>query len=170
MNALKDALVSWLVLALPNCTGQMTLYTDAGDKQVGCILLQKQEDKTVRLFGYCSCSLNNAEKKHETTQREFLSIASSVLILQPYLEGKRFTILANHDSCKWILNLPDSTGRLAQWRVRLWEYDFDVLHRAGIRHQANDAKSRLQTTGEHKTHLDEDLPLLAIDEEEKKAS
>lgn len=67
INAMKDALLSPPVLAIPIFIAHMTLDTDACDKRVGCVLLQKQEDKIARPIGYWSRSLNNAGKKYETT-------------------------------------------------------------------------------------------------------
>ncbi|NJR72361.1 MAG: hypothetical protein HC782_04925 [Gammaproteobacteria bacterium] len=64
----------------------MTLDTDACAVQVGCVLLQKQPDDTVRPIGYWSLALNDAERRYDTTQRECLAIVWSVLILRPFLK------------------------------------------------------------------------------------
>lgn len=63
---------------------------------------------------------------------------------------------------KWILNLTGSTEGLARWRLRLSEYDLDVVHRAGERHKAAGAPSRLRTTGKNDTLLQKSLFLLLI--------
>lgn len=49
-------------------------------------------------------------------------------------------------------------------RLRLTEFDFEVDHQAGIKHQVPDALSRLQTDRTDKTNLDYELQLLMIGE------
>lgn len=61
-----------------------------------------------------------------------------------------------------ILSLIDSIGRLARWRLRLFEFDFDVIYRASVKHEAADTLPRLQTAGEEDTPLKDKLPLLAV--------
>lgn len=63
----------------------------------------------------------------------------------------------------WILKLTDSTVRFAPWGVRLSEFGFDVVHRAGVIHHATDALSRLHVANEVHTLLEDVLPLLFID-------
>lgn len=75
------------------------------------------------------CQLN-----YNTTQRECLGMFWSVLVLRPYLKGTRFTIRVGQDSWKCTLSLVDATGRLARWQLRLSEFEFDVVHRADIKH------------------------------------
>ena len=52
----------------------------------------------------------------------------------------------------------ESTGRLARWRLRLLEYDFDIQCRKGVKHQAADALSRLETEGHEIRKIYDDLP------------
>lgn len=128
LHALMDALISPAVLALPYAGGHITLDTDTCDVQVGNILLLKQPNDSVRPTGYCSRSLNDAERRYDTTQRECFAIVWSFLLLGLNLGGNRFSIRTDHDSLEWILNLADSSGRLARWRRRLSEFDFEVVH------------------------------------------
>lgn len=99
----------------------------------GCVLPQKQPDKTVNLIGYLSRSLTDAKRRSNTKKGECLAIMWAVLQLRRYLENSRFTITTDRDSLKWILNLTNSTGRLAKCHVRLFEYELDIVHFAGIK-------------------------------------
>lgn len=54
-----------------------------------------------------------------------------------------------------------SAGRLAQWRLKLFEYDFNVIYRAGVKHQAVDALSRIPMTVKDHNDLDDDLSILS---------
>lgn len=55
-----------------------------------------------------------------------------------------------------------ATGKLAQWRMTLSEFEFDIINRAAIERQAADALSHLKTKGEDGTSLDDKVPVLAI--------
>lgn len=58
--------------------------------------------------------------------------------------------------------MTNSTGRHARWFLRLFEFDFGVVHHGDVKHQAAEALPRLQTTIGEVVTLEEDLPLLAI--------
>lgn len=88
-------------------------------------------------------------------------------ILLLYVKGTRFTLRTDRDLLIWILNVPDNTGGLTRWHLHLSEYDFDAVNRASIKHQATNALSRLRTTGEAQTQLEDDSPVFAIDKQGK---
>jgi len=159
---LRDSMISPPVLALPRAGYPYTLDTDACDHQVGCVLMQEQEDGTLRPVGYWSRSLTKAEKNYSTTEKECLAIVWAVLALRPYLEGVRFTLRTDHSALRWILNLSDASGRLMRWRLRLADFDYEVKHRAGIKHQAADTLSRIRTNGEDTSDLDDAIPTLLV--------
>lgn len=48
------------------------------------------------------------------------------------------------------------------------EFDYDIVHRAGVNHQAADALSRLPSDRTDKTLLEDDLPLLIVNTINKK--
>lgn len=89
--------------------------------------------------GYWSCLLTRAKQALESTQKTFLAIIWSVLLLRLYQGGTLFNIRTDHDSFYWIQNYADTTGKLAQCQLHLCKFQFDVIHRAGIEHQAADA-------------------------------
>lgn len=161
-QTLKDQLTSPPVLALPRLGHAYTVETDACETQVGCVLLQDQPgEKYPKPIGYWSRSLAPAEKNYDTTQKECLAVVWAVLILRPYLEGSRFTIRTDHQALKWLMNLSDASGRLQRWRLRLQPFEYDIVHRPGVKHQAADAMSRLNTTGTDQTDLDDEIPTVA---------
>lgn len=71
--------------------------------------------------------------------------------------------MAYHVLLKWILNLTESTARHARCRLRLSDFKYDVVCRAGIKHLSADSFSRLATNGEGTASLEDDFPLLGID-------
>lgn len=70
----------------------------------------------------------------------------------------RFPIRTDHDALRWLLNMTDVTGTLAQWRLRLSELELDVVHRAVIKRQAADSLSRLETTDPDTSKMNDYMP------------
>ncbi|CAN8073881.1 unnamed protein product [Agarophyton chilense] len=153
-RTLNDKLPNPPILALPKPNRPFDLDTDASDVQVDFSLQQEQESpKNYRPIGYWSRTLTSAERNYSTTEKECLATVWSVLTLRPYLEGTRFAIRTDHDSLRWLLNITDASSRLARWRLRLSEYDYEITYRPGIKHQAADALSRIITDGTDDTPL-----------------
>ena len=93
-ETLKEKLLNPPILTLPRIGRRYTIYTDACNVQIGCVLLIDQEDEnsTIMPIGYWSWSLSQAEQGYHTTERECLAVVWAVLLLRPYLEGADFTI------------------------------------------------------------------------------
>lgn len=92
----------------------------------------------------------------------------SVLILKPYLDGSHFKIQTNRQALRWTPDLKESAGRLARWRISLLEFDFEVVHRPGVFHQAADAMSCLpKEKFIAETLVEDEIPTLNIQRNDK---
>jgi RNase H-like domain found in reverse transcriptase len=154
------------ILALPSVEGTYTLDTDASDHQLGCCLLQEQPDGTKKPIGYWSRGLTSAEKNYSTTEKECLAIVWAILHLRPYLEGQKIFIRTDHHSLLWVLNLSDAQDRLARWRLRLLEFDYEVQYHPGALHHGADMMSRLRSEdpviAKPIDAIDTDVPCFAL--------
>lgn len=103
---------------------------------------------------------------HDIKQLDYHVIVKAVLLLHSYLENTRFAIMRTHNLLIGDLNVTDSTRRLARWRLKLSEYESDVVHRPVIMHQPADGLSRLPATGGNRAPLENDLSILAVDVDE----
>lgn len=52
---------------------------------------------------------------------------------------------------------------LARWYLRLSEFEFDVVDRARIKHQAADSLSRMTATGANRIPIEHELSIAVID-------
>ena len=59
---------------------------------------------------------------------------------------ERFLLRTNHQPLQWLQNFTESTGKLARLGLRLLEFDFKVVNRRVVVHQAADALSRLPSS------------------------
>jgi hypothetical protein len=51
-------------------------------------------------------------------------------------------LVTDHQPLKWLMESDKLTGKLAQWALMLMEYDFKVVHRAGLVNMDADSLSR----------------------------
>lgn len=150
-------------MAVLYAEGHFTLDRDAYNDQVGCALLQAQPDNTSEPVGYWTRTLTKHELAYDTIQRECAVRVCPDLILGTYLEENWFTIHTDLDCQKWMLDLADARGRLARRRRRLSDFEFDVVHRVGIKHQAADVLPRMPTDSADTTPTEEDIPIAETD-------
>lgn len=111
---------------MPVSEGKYTFYTDACDKKVEFVSLKKKPDTIARPIGYWKRSLKKGEREYETTNSECLLVVWALLMLRPYLEGRRFKVRTTHDVLQWIINVSDATGKMARWILRLQKIAFDI--------------------------------------------
>ena len=74
-------------------------------------------------------SLNTAELKYSTKERERLAVVWAPLLLRSYIEGTRFTVRTDHAALKRMLHMDGAHRRLARWRLRLPEFNHVVQTR-----------------------------------------
>ena len=55
----------------------------------------------------------------------------------------KFKVVTDHSSLRWLQTLKEPEGRLARWAIQLQACDFEIIHRAGNKHQNTDGLSRL---------------------------
>lgn len=128
---------------------------------MGCELQQIRNDRATKPFGYFSVSRTDAEQKHDTSQRDYSSIAQFVLLLGPCLEKYGFTIRMDHDSLKWNFILADSTGKIARCQLHLPDLIFIDVYCSSNMHETVNSFSGFFTTGKEKTLFEDYLPVLA---------
>lgn len=90
-----------------------------------------------------------------------------MLILRQYLGGERLVIRTEHDDLRWILNKAYETVKLARWRFILTELSFDVLHRAGVKNQAEDALIRMETTETETKEMEDEFTSYFVEMKEE---
>ena len=90
-----------------------------------------------------SLTLNKHERNYTVTEKECLAVLFGIQESQPYIYGTYFKVVTDHSSLKWLLNLKDPDGRLAQWSAKLQSYDFKIRHCPGSKHTNADSLSQL---------------------------
>lgn len=83
--------------------------------------------------------------------------------LRAYLKSPNFTIQTDEKCLKWILNFAGATGCSAHWRPCNFKFDFDLIHHAGIKHQAAGVLYCLQMTKADDKPVENDLQVAMLD-------
>ena len=141
MDFLKEALCSAPILAYPQPQGNYILDTDASNVGVGGVLSQIQEGQE-RVISYGSKKLDRAQQNYCVTRRELLAVVTFMTQFRHYLLGQKFTLRTDHGSLRWLCNFKNPGGQMARWLEILAQYDFEIVHRDGKKHQNADALSR----------------------------
>lgn len=138
---LRDQLCTEPILQHPDFTQPFLLTTDASGYAIGGILSQGEIGKD-KPIAYASRLLNNAEQNYSTIEKESLAIIYCTNHFRPYLYGNKFIILTDHKPLEWLHSVKDPTSRLIRWRLKLAEYDYKVIYKAGKINCNADALSR----------------------------
>ena len=140
----------------PDFSQPFVLTTDASGYAIGSIFPQGKIGKG-KPIAYASRSLSDTEKKYNTYEKEALAIIFCVTHFRPYLYGRIFTLVTDHKPLFWFQNSKDPYSRVSYWRIKLAEYDFDVVYKAGKMNVHADALSRNPIiNGEKLKNLHED--------------
>jgi len=138
---LKSALVSSPILAMPNNSDPFVLDTDACDVNIGAVLSQVQEGEE-RVIAYASRSLSKQERYYCVTRKEMLAVVFYSKSFRQYLLGRQFLIRTDHSALQCVKTTPEPMGQQARWCEILEEFDFQIVHRPGMKHGNADALSR----------------------------
>ena len=161
-DALKGAMIRPPILALPKPGRPYMIDTDASSYALGAALLQQQDPANPTEWatvGYYSRVLSKEERNYSPTERECLAVVWAATMLRPYVEGSHFQIRTDHNALRWMMTLNDPQGRLMRWRLRLMEFDYEVVYRPGRVHQVPDALSRLPSDPQQEPEpIDDDIP------------
>jgi hypothetical protein len=129
--------------------------------QLGVSLRQLQDGRLVPC-GYYSQTMNSAERNYYAPEKECLAVVWAILHLRLYLERTRFTVRSDQVALRWLLSLKDPSGRLARWRIRLAEFDFEIQYRPGITNSVADGCSLVPAKGGDTTDIDDDIPCFVV--------
>ena len=142
-DAIKHVLTTAPLLGLPDWTSPFYLYTDASDYALGFILGQKRDNGKEMVIEFSGRTLNESERRLPTVHKEFLAIANGVQHFRPYLEGRKFTVVTDNIAMTALRHISGTKGRFARLGWMLSDFDFDIVHRAGRKHNNADALSRM---------------------------
>jgi len=143
VEALKQALCSAPVLAMPMWDQPFILTTDWSCAAIGAVLSQRNpETGDEHPVAFASRALTSAERNYAPTEGECLAVKWAVDKFRYYLHGRRFTLRTDHQALKWLDSARFSNAKLERWALALQEYDFTVEYIKGETNVVADHLSR----------------------------
>jgi hypothetical protein len=129
---LKDRLALAPILRRSIAGRTYELYTDWSTLGIGAVLTQMDDNGKEFVIAYLSWSNNNAEAQYSSYEGECLAAIWAIAHFRCYLYDNEFLLVIDHQPLKWLMESDKLTGKLARWALMLKEYDFKVVHRAGL--------------------------------------
>lgn len=138
---LKKELCEGVTLQYPDFKKPFIVTTDASEYAVGAILSQGKlgEDRAI---SYASRAMSAAERNYNVTKKELLAIMYAIETFRPYIYGRNFTLVTDHQPLAWLKSTKSPGEHLRRWVDRLEEYNYTVVHRSGKSNSNADALSR----------------------------
>lgn len=140
------------------------LFTDWSKNGISGVLSQTDADGNEYIVTCISRSLNNHERNYSSYEGELLAAVWAIKSLRFYLHGLHFKVVTDHHPLVTLMRSNTLVGKQARWALSLQEYEFEVLHRPGVKHANADFPSRYprDSTADHTgARLDEDPAVAA---------
>ncbi|XP_048621486.1 uncharacterized protein LOC125591380 [Brassica napus] len=152
---LKEELTSAPIVQPPDWSLPFEIMCDASDYAVGAVLGKKKDKKTHVIY-YASRTLDDAQMKYATTEKELLAIVYAFEKFRSYLVGSKVIVYTDHAALRHLLAKKDAKPRLLRWILILQEFDLEIKDKPGVENGVADHLSRLRV--ECGIPIDEGLP------------
>jgi RNase H-like domain found in reverse transcriptase/Integrase zinc binding domain/Integrase core domain/Reverse transcriptase (RNA-dependent DNA polymerase) len=138
---LKSRLTSAPILANPQDEGTFVLDADASDFALGAVL-QQEQGGTLKVIGYASRALSDAERRYCITRKELLGVIFGLKKFRQHLLAREIIVRTDHAALTSLFRTPEPIGQQGRWMDLLGEYFITIQHRPGRVHSNSDALSR----------------------------
>ncbi|CDO72200.1 hypothetical protein BN946_scf184970.g52 [Trametes cinnabarina] len=141
--ALKSAICSAPVLAIPTDNDPYRLECDASNYAVGAVLSQRQ-DGVWHPIAFLSKAMSSTERNYEIYDKELLAIMTALDEFRHYLMGaaQPFEIWTDHKNLEYYRKPQKLNRRQARWVSELANYQFTLHHKPGKTNIKSDLLSR----------------------------
>ncbi|KAJ9513279.1 hypothetical protein QJQ45_001317 [Haematococcus lacustris] len=126
-QALKAALCSAPVLALPDFSKPYLVWTDASLQGTGGVLMQDG-----RVVAYTSKKFTPAQTRYTTGEQELLAIVRALQEWRCYLDGAvGVTIVTDHNPLVYLASQTNLSRRVARWVELMSRFKYEIKHKPG---------------------------------------
>ena len=140
---LKELIVSYPILRLPNYDLPFFIYCDASFISLGAMLGQVCPKTSLEYTcAYASKILKDNERHLCIAELETLSVIWSIQLWHNYLQLGEFTVYTDCAAVKWLMNLKNPSSKLLKYQLYISHLKFKILHRPGKANGVADALSR----------------------------
>ncbi|CAN6697997.1 unnamed protein product [Malus baccata var. baccata] len=112
----------------------------------------RRKDKRPHVIYYASRTLNDAQLKYSTTEKELLAVVFALDKFRSYLIGTKVIVFTDHAALKYLVSKKETKPRLIRWILLLQEFDIEIQDKKGSENKVADHLSRMM-------HNEESLPI-----------
>ena len=138
---LKWAVVNAPVLVTPRQDLEFVVTTDASGYAVGASLSQ-DSGEGLRPCAFMSKKMIPAEKNYPVHEQELLAIICALKEWRHHLHGKKFRVITDHHSLRYLHTQPHLSARQSRWCEYLSQFDYVIEYMDGKQNVVADALSR----------------------------
>jgi hypothetical protein len=140
---LKESLTKTPVLRPFDPTHEIVVQTDASDRAIGAVLLQRPPSGALRPVAYLSRKLSPAEGNYSVQEKEAAAVVHAFKKWEHYLMGIEFTLETDHQSFIHLKESKNPSPRLLRWLDFLALFHYKPHYIAGKTNHTADCLSRL---------------------------
>jgi hypothetical protein len=129
--AIRTAMTSAPVLALPDITKPFVVYTNASEIAIGAVLLQQGEDKALRPVCYLSRKHPDVVTRYAVWEQELYALVTALREWRCYLEGTTSTVYTDHKNLTTLMTQKKLNSRQANWLEEIWCYHQNIVYYRG---------------------------------------
>jgi len=145
---IKKCFLDDIIVKYPNFERPFYLATDASGTHVGAELYQIDQENRHGTIGFTSRTLNSAERKYYTTERELLAIVFGCKKYRNYILGHTTHLLTDHQALTFLNSCRLLNGRLMRWSIQIQEFNLQIKYIAGKDNIGADTLTRYTQTEE----------------------
>jgi hypothetical protein len=126
-EAIKTAMTSAPVLALPDSIKPLVVYTDASETAIGAVLLQQGEDQALRHVFYLSKKHPDVVTRYAIWEQELFALVTALKEWRCYLEGTTSTVCTDHKTLTTLMTQKKLNSRQANGLEGIWCYHHNIV-------------------------------------------
>lgn len=150
----KASLSQATLLAHPDYSAELAIFTDASDSAIGAVLQQKKDDNWQPLAFY-SHKLSASQKKYSPYDRELLAVYEAVKYFRHMIETAIFAVYTDHKPLTFAFSTSkqDCSPRQFRYLDYICQFTTDIRYLPGKDNLVADALSRVEeiTTIDYQT-------------------
>ncbi|RDY08812.1 Tf2-11, partial [Mucuna pruriens] len=118
---------------------------DASNSALGAFLGQQDGvGGPAHVIAYASQTMDQAQIKYMTTEKELLAILFALNKFRSYLLCSKVIIFSDHAALKYLLKKPDAKPRLIRSMLLLQEFDLEIRNKKGTNNAVADHLCRIE--------------------------